>query len=412
MTRFSTLVSNLYKQRDETGDVTFIVQTERIRAHRCVLATLSEKYKAQFFGPQPDQGDIQVDGVTAAAFKEFLKLFYSNKFELSIENIADVLDLVKQSLIDDFVTECINFLKRKVAIDNVCSIYRLASAYDVIDLKESCERKISDDTEKMFATEDFANCDRETLEMILKLNLFSCTENEVFDACISWARGVCVKKLIDSSNPANLRAELGDAVTQFRFKSMKLEEFTDRYKLLEGFFTTEECTEIYNIIGNMADFQPQKFSQMLRELNVQAKNCLECNRRLTSVGRPSYHTGVNNFHFKCDKSIRLHGFVIGFDYIDTVDVQICENDMEWKKIAVSVKKAINETTVALVEPIDIVPNQLYKLYFLCMDLTGRSFDTFYQNGKIWSNGILFTFENSDKFSFVSRLLFTRLNFSV
>lgn len=77
----------LYANREETGDVTFIVDSESIRAHRCVLAAFSPKYEAQLFGAMPEKGDIIVDDVSAAVFKEFLQFFYLDKVELTMENI-------------------------------------------------------------------------------------------------------------------------------------------------------------------------------------------------------------------------------------------------------------------------------------------------------------------------------------
>ena len=49
--------------RDETGDVAFIVETEKIRVHRWVLAAASTKFKVQFYGPKADQGDIRISNV-------------------------------------------------------------------------------------------------------------------------------------------------------------------------------------------------------------------------------------------------------------------------------------------------------------------------------------------------------------
>lgn len=51
-------MERLYLEKDETGDVTFVVESECIRAHRCVLAAVSPKYTVQFFGSNPDKDEI------------------------------------------------------------------------------------------------------------------------------------------------------------------------------------------------------------------------------------------------------------------------------------------------------------------------------------------------------------------
>lgn len=40
----------MFELRDKTGDITFNVGTKQIKAHKCVLAALSPKYMAQFYG--------------------------------------------------------------------------------------------------------------------------------------------------------------------------------------------------------------------------------------------------------------------------------------------------------------------------------------------------------------------------
>lgn len=116
--------------RNETGDVTFLVETEQIRAHRSVLAALSPKFKAQFYGLITDMGEISIPNVTATAFNEFLQICYKKTANLTMDNIETVLDLAIQSLVDDFVECCVNFLKDAIKANNVCTAYRLAILYD------------------------------------------------------------------------------------------------------------------------------------------------------------------------------------------------------------------------------------------------------------------------------------------
>lgn len=81
------VVERLYLERERTGDVTFIVDSKSIRAHRIVLAALSPKYQTQFYGPIPAGDNINVEGVSAAAFEVFLEFFYKEKINLSMQNI-------------------------------------------------------------------------------------------------------------------------------------------------------------------------------------------------------------------------------------------------------------------------------------------------------------------------------------
>lgn len=102
------MLEQLYSDRDQIGDAVFIVESQEIRAHRSILAALSPKYKAQFYGSNPDQGEIQIPDVSAAAFQEFLQFFYKESVNLTMGNIASVLDLAQQSLVEGSIEICVN----------------------------------------------------------------------------------------------------------------------------------------------------------------------------------------------------------------------------------------------------------------------------------------------------------------
>lgn len=254
----------LYRDRNDTGDVTFIVDSEKIHAHRCVLAALSPKYKAQFYGPNRDAGDIEMKDITAAAFNEFLQFFYLDEVILTVENIESTLNLAQQSLVDEFIEECIAFLMETVAVDNLCSVYRLAILFDIEKLISSCELLIRSNTQKLFDTRDFLDCDACVLIRILKMDSLRCSEAQVFNACILWAENVCKQKHIDA-NIENVRIELGIAVREIRFASMKIDEFLTLNNAHNGFFTPNEFQEIIYIINKFQHIKSDKFNQNVRK---------------------------------------------------------------------------------------------------------------------------------------------------
>lgn len=180
----STL-DQLYDQRHETGDIKFVIGSKEIPAHRCVLAALSPKYKTQFYGSMPEKDDINVVGASAAAFKEFLQFFYTDEVTLTIENIEDVLNLAKQSLVDDLVDECTQFLIKMVGMDKLVWCYQLAIEYEIKQLEKFCVEQISGNIKTVFRKTDFLSCERDMLYHILDLDSLNCNEIDVFDAYAS-----------------------------------------------------------------------------------------------------------------------------------------------------------------------------------------------------------------------------------
>lgn len=264
------MTEQLYAERNQTGDITFLVESQQIRAHRIVLAALSPKYKAQFFGPQPDEGEIHVPNVSAAAFNQFLQLFYKHAVDFSIEYIATVLDLAVQSLVPEFVENCTEFLAT-IVNTKFCVAYRLAILYDLESLRVNCVDWIGKNAIRFFESNNFLQCDRDMLVSILKVDAFKCAETEVFQACIAWARAYCERNNLNAENSENLRTAFGDAIYQIRFSSINTEEFAALYQSVDGLLLADEIVEILYIIGKLKDYKPKKFNETPRTLYKKRK---------------------------------------------------------------------------------------------------------------------------------------------
>lgn len=82
---FSAVGRKLYLE-SKNADVYFVFEsngtTERIPAHKILLASGSEVFEAMFFGSLKEEGEIKIVDASCAAFKQFLRLFYFNHMEL------------------------------------------------------------------------------------------------------------------------------------------------------------------------------------------------------------------------------------------------------------------------------------------------------------------------------------------
>lgn len=259
------LAKKLYEDRKETGDVVFIVNTERIHAHKCILAALSPKYKTQFYGSQPDVGEIPVKDISAAAFKVFIRFFYGKSTNLTFENITEILNLAKLCLVDRFVNKCGTFLKDSINANNVCWVYRLAMLYDLKWVRAKCEGVIRSNVPRLFKNPDFLRCEQIVLVEILKIEPLNCEETDILKGCIHWAHVACQRALLNASDPMSLRHVLGPAVEQIRFNSLTLNQFAKFNATYKKFFTLEEFQEITNIIAELKDFKSKRFNQRSRK---------------------------------------------------------------------------------------------------------------------------------------------------
>lgn len=80
---------------------------------------------------------------------------------------------------------------------NLCWGYRLALLYVIKTLREFFKQRISVNAKKLFATADFMQCDREVLLQILKVSTLNCSDIELLDACVSWAKAACQRKNVN-----------------------------------------------------------------------------------------------------------------------------------------------------------------------------------------------------------------------
>lgn len=178
--------------------------------------------------------------------------------------IEEILDLAKQCLNEHFVIKCGIFLLSSVTERNLCWSYRLSILYDLKAVRDLCELNIGANVPQMFTSDDFLECDHETLLRVLEIDALKCKEIDVFEGCIKWARAACQRKNLDVGKLEHLRVELGDAMAKIRFRSMDLRQFIILHKTYEGLFTPDEFIEITYIIGELPNFTSQKFSQKHR----------------------------------------------------------------------------------------------------------------------------------------------------
>lgn len=277
----------LYAERENTGDAVFVIDSKRIRAHRNVLAAFSPKYKAQFYGAQPDEGEIHVKGISADAFEEFIKFFYGQAVNYTIQNVENILSQAKQCLINVLVQECELFLANTMTEETVLWNYGLAILYDLESLLGICEDRIIKNIPKIFTTDQFLTCEQHVLMRILAIEPFvDCKESTLFESCLAWARAACRRKHINEKNPRNLRTQLNRVLDCICFGSFNIHKFVELNETYKGFFTTDEFIEITKIIGDLKNFRPKHFNGRIRKRPAADGNASQQSTSSTDSGSP------------------------------------------------------------------------------------------------------------------------------
>lgn len=349
----------------------------RVPAHKNLLAPHSDVME-RLFGTTSKAKDVDICivGVTVDAFKEFLKFFYFNGVELMSEHIVDVLYLGQMYHVKVCIAACIEILRNDLGYDSVCTVLALAIHLDHMELLRICEMRLMLNTRAVLNSTGFLNCQKKTLEHILRIDVLSCSEVELFEACMAW---ICTKSKQNEVTMDLVETHLGKLFYDIRFASMTIQQFCQlsaKYnQVLRHDFET-----ITNIIVRSEVEMLSLFKTSKRHGVWNADAIVKIDRHIDSV-RELFSILVNTSTrtiFTTNKLLLLGEFVCGkicvFHRVPvrnlrtylTIDVKITEatdiNGTNEKIMLEMMAKLYSEQTiVALPHPILVRPNHFYKI---------------------------------------------------
>lgn len=311
----ATSVKKLYLNR-KMADIHFVFDVngmrERVPAHKAIMAVNSDPFDAMFFGELSEGNVVEIVDATIDAFKEFLRFFYLDKVQLTMENIADVVKLSRKYLLELAPTICERFLMDSLSIENVCFSFGLAIRYDLNDLNVKCEKMISLNTDAVFQSIGFKECDKFVLNQILKLQSLSYTETDVFHSCMVWVKAASGQEKVTRKI---INEQLGDLFYDIRFGSMTLEQFSALLSEVNGdLFSSQEYQEIVRMIAS--NYCSKTFKKEPRRKPWSKDNLVKCNRDTVSGGTSTYYfQDVESIVFSSNKYILLGEIVCSEMYI-------------------------------------------------------------------------------------------------
>ncbi|KAH8308584.1 hypothetical protein KR018_012416 [Drosophila ironensis] len=211
--RFSADMARLC-MNDSYSDVEFLVEGQRLPAHRVVLAARSEYFRALLYGGMSETLQRQIAlQVPLDSFKVLLRYIYSGTLLLSTldeDAVIDVLGMANLYGFLDLEMAISKYLRQYLALNNVCMILDAARLYNLEELTQVClmfmDRNAVDllqhDSFKMLskvrspvvtahAQAPFNLClfvPQESLEVVLRRDCFFAPEVQIFLAVWKWSR--------------------------------------------------------------------------------------------------------------------------------------------------------------------------------------------------------------------------------
>lgn len=315
---FSSIGRKLYL-KSKKADVHFVFDSngscERIPAHKILLASGSEGnplevlslpqspysiqfvlifslhfvsfevFDAMFYGSLKEQGDIKIVDASPEAFKQFLRLFYVNHIALTMETVAEVMYLSKKYDVLECLEICSVFLANKLTVENVMCVIELAIIYDQVELRKLCESKIRLNSREILQSPSFLECDEQVVNHILRMNFLSCSETEVFEACMAWVKAVSKE---DKLTRDIVQTHLGDSFFHICFGSMPMDDFVKILPLYGNIFSACEYNEILQTISKL-QIQPKIFKESRQAMHFDESKMVKCNRFASTLGGKKYY---------------------------------------------------------------------------------------------------------------------------
>ncbi|XP_055305928.1 BTB/POZ domain-containing protein 6-B-like [Sitodiplosis mosellana] len=208
----------------KTSDVKFQVGTKKIVSHKNLLSANSTVFEELFYGSSPAEQPIKIHNVSAKAFREFLKFFYFDEFEVKSENVVEVAKLCKKYEVDGLKI-CADLMQKALKVSNVCSTYAAARSLKMEKLSKVCEKEISQNGAEVLKSADLLGCEHAVFDKILQLVLPLCRAAAIVNACMAWAGAECQRSK-KHPTPANMKSKLKDSFDRIPFDKLSREQFS------------------------------------------------------------------------------------------------------------------------------------------------------------------------------------------
>lgn len=253
--------------------------------------------------------DIYVRGLRLCL--QFLRGFGSTITDLVVFDGTNPHVLVSKEYKNKFSHHVDRYLNQYCAENLSSLLFYGRSAFSLENFRKpfrmvnkTCETFIIVCTAAVIKSRGFLACDKRVLAHILMMNVLSCSEVDVFEACMEWVKA---KTGEDSLTKEIVDMHLGRLYFEIRFKSMSIQQFcllTAKYDsvLRSDYFT------LTNMIVS-PEFQPENFIKCPRQAEWNEHEIIVCDRALSDDQKPYKLVHEYKMIFGTDKPLLLGSIV-------------------------------------------------------------------------------------------------------
>ena len=317
-TKLSTIVEKtaFIFNNELLSDVKFVVSLSNggseskkaIPAHKFVLAINSPVFFAMFYGRMAETKDsIELPYCEYESLLELFRFLYSDKVNLSGNNVIQVLYLANKYIVPSLAKKCTEYLRDNLKASNVFLILPHAQIFEDKDLKDRCWKVIEEQTEEAVTSDEFVAVERSVVESVVKREVLNVREVELFKAVDRWAIKECERQRMTSDGRTKTKKDFASVV--FDSHLLNHEEFCNLIKQYNNFLNNP-LPFVQACRGIFSKQRCQRFKTFLSGwiYDYNGPDCI-----LLTVNKPIILHGVQHFGSEREE------YTVKTDIIDPLD---------------------------------------------------------------------------------------------
>ena len=273
--------------------------------------------------------------------------------------------LAKKYLIPSLPEKCCKVLEESIKPDNVFMVLEQAIQLDEKKLEAKCWDIVSKETLECINSDAFCSIGSQTLNTLLKREMLTVAEVELFKAVLKWVDSECVKQGINIEEDKTARTRvLGDSVYDIRFLQMSQEDFA-KYVSSTGILTEAEVISIFQKfsgldVADLTKWKEQRKRQRTRIVGFSrfdVANALRGDWFYNGIASNALILAVNKavlFH-----GVRLFGDANGSQY--EVKFKIKDENVTVTYTSERDKDGVSGYDVMLPKPVSLQPNEEFMI---------------------------------------------------
>uniref|UniRef100_A0A914Z7A7 BTB domain-containing protein n=1 Tax=Panagrolaimus superbus TaxID=310955 RepID=A0A914Z7A7_9BILA len=224
---------NLYENKNDDADVTFLVHGEEIKAHKIIVTDRSEMLKTMINFPVPPEDGrylITDELIQANDFKEFLKFLYLDECEIDYINIGALLHMSEMYLVPLMKQKCMEFVHTECkTIHGILQCCELAILHEkeCPEMIEICLTALSNTRFTSFCYTSRIGKTRVSAELIKRIakdcpRTSTLNEDDMFMKIFDWGTMECKPPV----TPEGMKKVLSEIMKSIKLENLSINNLT------------------------------------------------------------------------------------------------------------------------------------------------------------------------------------------